>query len=154
MVWKINLFACSTWIHTSYIWSFSFHQNHFFIFHSFTVYVNDVILAWKLLKYTPHFIQNQAFRWTQILYWLRSCSFQSLHFDLPKKILSRHTLRFWPTDYKPVSTRSDPSSKLRNDASSPYPDIPSYRRLVGRLLYLNLTRSSHYLHQAVRVVLW
>jgi len=41
---------------------------------------------------------------------------------------------------KPVSTPSDPTVKLHHDSSSPYLDIPSYRRLIGRLLYLNLTR--------------
>lgn len=41
---------------------------------------------------------------------------------------------------KPVSTPSDPSIKLHNDSSIPYEDIPSYRRLIGRLLYLNTTR--------------
>jgi hypothetical protein len=43
-------------------------------------------------------------------------------------------------DSKPVSTPSDPSHKLHQDSSTPYHDIPSYRRLVGRLLYLNATR--------------
>jgi hypothetical protein len=41
---------------------------------------------------------------------------------------------------KPVSTPSDPSIKLYNDSGELYPDIPSYRRLIGRLLYLNTTR--------------
>jgi hypothetical protein len=41
---------------------------------------------------------------------------------------------------KPASTPSDPSSKLHQDNSAPYEDIASYRRLVGRLLYLNTTR--------------
>jgi len=41
---------------------------------------------------------------------------------------------------KPVSTPSDPSVKLHHDSSSPYEDISSYRRLIGRLLYLNTTR--------------
>jgi hypothetical protein len=41
---------------------------------------------------------------------------------------------------KPVSTPSDPSTKLHNDAGQPYPDIPSYRRLIGRLIYLTTTR--------------
>jgi hypothetical protein len=43
-------------------------------------------------------------------------------------------------DSKPASTPSDPSHKLHQDSSTPYHDIPSYRRLVGRLLYLNATR--------------
>jgi hypothetical protein len=41
---------------------------------------------------------------------------------------------------KPVSTPSDPSIKLHHDSSPAYTDISAYRRLVGRLLYLNTTR--------------
>jgi hypothetical protein len=41
---------------------------------------------------------------------------------------------------KHVSTPSDPSIKLRHDSSLPCDDIPSYRKLVGRLLYLTTTR--------------
>ena len=40
---------------------------------------------------------------------------------------------------KLVSTTSDLSSKLHNDTSQPYHDIPCSRRLVGMLLYLNAT---------------
>ncbi|CAJ2644692.1 unnamed protein product [Trifolium pratense] len=41
---------------------------------------------------------------------------------------------------KPVSTPSDASLKLHADDSAPFEDISAYRRLVGRLLYLNTTR--------------
>jgi hypothetical protein len=41
---------------------------------------------------------------------------------------------------KPVSTPSDSSVKLHHDSGPLYDDIPAYRRLVGRLLYLNTTR--------------
>jgi hypothetical protein len=41
---------------------------------------------------------------------------------------------------KHVSTPSDPSIKIHQDSSPPYSDISSYRRLIGRLLYLNATR--------------
>jgi hypothetical protein len=41
---------------------------------------------------------------------------------------------------KPISTPSDPSIKLHQDNTEPYHDIPAYRRLIGRLLYLNTTR--------------
>jgi hypothetical protein len=44
------------------------------------------------------------------------------------------------THSKPVSTPSDPSIKLYNDSSPAYNDISAYRRLIGRLLYLNTTR--------------
>lgn len=42
---------------------------------------------------------------------------------------------------KTVTTLFDPTIKLHQESSKPYHDIPSYRRLVGRLLYLNSTRS-------------
>ena len=41
---------------------------------------------------------------------------------------------------KPVSTPSDPAVKLHNDSSTPFSDVPAYRRLIGRLIYLNNTR--------------
>ncbi|MCI03735.1 copia protein, partial [Trifolium medium] len=41
---------------------------------------------------------------------------------------------------KPVSTPSDASIKLCADNDAPFEDISAYRRLVGRLLYLNTTR--------------
>jgi len=41
---------------------------------------------------------------------------------------------------KPVSTPSDPSIKLHNDTSPLFIDISAYRRLIGRLIYLNTTR--------------
>jgi len=41
---------------------------------------------------------------------------------------------------KPVSTPLHPSIKLHSDSSPLYEDISSYRRLIGKLLYLNTTR--------------
>jgi len=41
---------------------------------------------------------------------------------------------------KPVFTPFDPSSKLHTGSSAPYADVPSFRRLIGMLLYLNNTR--------------
>jgi len=40
---------------------------------------------------------------------------------------------------KPVTTPSDPSIKLYNDSSPLFTDVSAYRRLVGRLIYLNTT---------------
>ncbi|KAK8921731.1 hypothetical protein KSP39_PZI020888 [Platanthera zijinensis] len=40
---------------------------------------------------------------------------------------------------KPASTPMDPSLKLRADQGSPFPDPSSFRRLIGRLLYLTTT---------------
>ncbi|MCH80680.1 retrovirus-related Pol polyprotein from transposon TNT 1-94 [Trifolium medium] len=41
---------------------------------------------------------------------------------------------------RPVNTPLDPSVKLHRDNGEPYADITQYRRLIGRLLYLNTTR--------------
>ncbi|XP_019057522.1 PREDICTED: uncharacterized protein LOC109116481, partial [Tarenaya hassleriana] len=41
---------------------------------------------------------------------------------------------------KPVSTPLDANTHLSKDAGTPLEDITSYRRLVGRLLYLTITR--------------
>jgi len=41
---------------------------------------------------------------------------------------------------KLVSTPFDPSIKLHNDTSPLFTDISPYRRLIGRLIYLNTTR--------------
>lgn len=41
---------------------------------------------------------------------------------------------------KPISTHVVPPIKLFCDDSTAYHDTPSYRRLIGRLLYLTTTR--------------
>ncbi|RHN73806.1 putative RNA-directed DNA polymerase [Medicago truncatula] len=41
---------------------------------------------------------------------------------------------------KPLPTPLDPSIKLHQDTSKPFTDILSYRRLVGKLIYLTTTR--------------
>ncbi|XP_058776634.1 uncharacterized mitochondrial protein AtMg00810-like [Vicia villosa] len=41
---------------------------------------------------------------------------------------------------KPASTPLDPSIKLHQDNGKPFEDVAAYRRLIGRLLYLNTTR--------------
>ncbi|XP_019058521.1 PREDICTED: uncharacterized protein LOC109116842, partial [Tarenaya hassleriana] len=41
---------------------------------------------------------------------------------------------------KPVSTPLDPGVRLSRDSGVLLPDIPAYRRLIGRLLYLTITR--------------
>ena len=43
-------------------------------------------------------------------------------------------------NYNPITTPSDPSIKLHHDNFVSYRDIPAYKRLIGRLLYLNTTR--------------
>jgi hypothetical protein len=41
---------------------------------------------------------------------------------------------------KPAITPLDPSVKLHNDTAKPYNDVSSYRRMIGKLLYLTNTR--------------
>jgi len=41
---------------------------------------------------------------------------------------------------KPASTSLDTSIKLHQDTSKPFENVSCYRRLIGRLLYLNTTR--------------
>lgn len=41
---------------------------------------------------------------------------------------------------KPIDTFLNPSIKLFQDNNKPFEDITAYRRLIGRLLYLNNTR--------------
>ncbi|XP_058779826.1 uncharacterized mitochondrial protein AtMg00810-like [Vicia villosa] len=41
---------------------------------------------------------------------------------------------------KPANTPLDPSTNLHQDDSPPFEDISTYRRIIGKLLYLNTTR--------------
>lgn len=59
-----------------------------------------------------------------------------------KKVLFEAFTRFKDVMYQTSATPSDSSSKLHKGGSSPYHDITAYRILVGRLLYLNATRSN------------
>jgi len=43
------------------------------------------------------------------------------------------------TNCKPVYTPLDPSIRLSQDEGLPYPNITTYIRLVGKLLYMILT---------------
>ncbi|XP_072088138.1 uncharacterized mitochondrial protein AtMg00810-like [Arachis hypogaea] len=44
------------------------------------------------------------------------------------------------TDCKPVSTPMEYCIKLAKDSAPPFNNISSYRRLIGRLVYLTTTR--------------
>lgn len=41
---------------------------------------------------------------------------------------------------KPANTSMDTSIKLHQDNSKPFVDVSFYKRLIGRILYLNTTR--------------
>ncbi|XP_061354287.1 uncharacterized mitochondrial protein AtMg00810-like [Gastrolobium bilobum] len=53
-----------------------------------------------------------------------------------------------------ASTPLDPAHKLQKHQGSPYHDVPEYRRLIGRLLYLTTTRPdiSHAIQQLSQYV--
>jgi len=55
---------------------------------------------------------------------------------------------------KPVSIPYDPSCKLHSDNSAPYTDVPSYRRLIGRLIYLTNTRPDISFATQVGLAVW
>jgi hypothetical protein len=111
------------------------------------VYVDDIILAGDSLTEFDHIksILHNSFK-------IKNLG-QLKCFLRPEVTHSKHGISLCQRKYcldllsdsgsinsKPVSTPSDPSIKLHNDSSLPYDDIPFYRRLVGRLLYLNTTR--------------
>jgi hypothetical protein len=117
---------------------------------SFTVllvYVDDIILAGDTLSEFDHIksILHASFKIKdlgQLKYFL---GLEVAHSKLGISLCQRKYCLDLLSDSgsigsKPVSTPSDPSIKLHNDASPPYEDISSYRRLVGRLLYLTTTR--------------
>lgn len=117
---------------------------------SFTVllvYVDDIILAGDSLPEFEHIktILHSSFKSKnlgQLKYFL---GLEVSHSKLGISLCQRKYCLDLLSDScsissKTVSTPSDPSIKLHNDSSPPYDDIPSYRRLVGRLLYLNTTR--------------
>jgi hypothetical protein len=117
---------------------------------SFTVllvYVDDIILAGDSLPEFEHIktILHASFKSKdlgQLKYFLGlEVSHSKLGISLcQRKYCLDLLFDSCSISSKPVSTPSDPSIKLHNDSSPLYVDISSYRRLVGRLLYLNTTR--------------
>ncbi|PNX71343.1 retrovirus-related Pol polyprotein from transposon TNT 1-94, partial [Trifolium pratense] len=108
------------------------------------VYVDDVILAGNSLSKFQHIKDalHQAFQIKDLGILKYFLGLEVAH--------SKHGISLCQRKYcldlisdsgllgsKPVSTPSDPSLKLCHDDSAPYEDIPSYRRLIGRLVYLN-----------------
>lgn len=101
----------SATLHSSSFWPFLIHQENSFIIHYSIKYFFGLEVAHSKLGISL----------CQRKYWL----------DLLSDSGSISS--------KPLSTPSDPSIKLHNDSSPLYEDIPSYRSLVGKLLYLNIT---------------
>jgi len=106
------------------------------------VYVNDIILAGNSLYEFHHikYILQSSFKIKdlgQLKYFL---GLEVAHSKQGISLCQRKYCLDLLSDSKPVSTPSNSSLKLHDDSSPPYEDIPSYRRLIGRLLYLNTTR--------------
>ncbi|CAJ2662780.1 unnamed protein product [Trifolium pratense] len=115
------------------------------------VYVDDVILAGNSLSKFQHIKDalHQAFQIKDLGILKYFLGLEVAH--------SKHGISLCQRKYcldlisdsgllgsKPVSTPSDPSLKLCHDDSAPYEDIPSYRRLIGRLVYLNTMIETKY----------
>ncbi|XP_058772530.1 uncharacterized mitochondrial protein AtMg00810-like [Vicia villosa] len=115
-------------------------------FTALLVYVDDVILAGNYLKEFERIklILNDAFKIKdlgQLKYFL---GLEVAHSKAGITISQRKYCLDLLNDSgllgsKPTSTL-DTSIKLHNDNSTPLEDISSYKRLVGKLLYLNTTR--------------
>jgi len=111
------------------------------------VYVDDVILAVNSLeefKSTKH-IMHTTFKIKNLGILKYFLSIEVAHSSSGISLCQRKYCVDLLEDSgllnsKPVNTASDPSIKLHNDGLDLYPDIPAYRRLIGRLLYLNTTK--------------
>jgi hypothetical protein len=117
---------------------------------SFTVllvYVDDVIIAGTSLHEFQYIknISHSSFKIKdlgQLKYFL---GLEVAHSSLGISLCQRKYCMDLLSDSgnlgsKPVSTPSEPSCKLHQDSSAPYHDVPSYRRLISRLVYLTNTR--------------
>jgi hypothetical protein len=117
---------------------------------SFTVllvYVDDIILAGDSLAEISFIknILNQAFKIKDLGKLKYFLGLEVVHSQNGISLCQRKYCLDLLTDSgllgsKLVNTPSDPSIKLHNDTSPLYSDISAYRRLVGRLIYLNTTR--------------
>ncbi|KAK2459095.1 putative mitochondrial protein [Trifolium repens] len=111
------------------------------------VYVDDIILAGNSLSEFVHIktVLHSAFKIKDLGLLKYFLGLEVAHSSTGITICQRKYCLDLLTDSglggcKPVSTPSDPSIKLYNDTSPPFEDVSAYRRLVGRLLYLNTTR--------------
>jgi len=117
---------------------------------SFTVllvYVDDVIIAGNSMLEFQHIksILHSSFKIKdlgQLKHFLSlevACSSQGISLCQRKYCIDLLTDSGYLAS-KPISTPSEPSCKLHQDSSAPYVDVPSYRRSIGRLIYLTNTR--------------
>lgn len=111
------------------------------------VYVNDVILAGNsMIEITTiKNILHHAFKIKDLGMLKYFLGLEVAHYEKGITICQRKYCIDLLNDSgfigsKPASTPSDPSIKLFLNDVEPFPDIPAYRRLIGRHIYLNTTR--------------
>jgi hypothetical protein len=124
---------------------FTLHKEHDFT--ALLVYVDDVILAGNSMAEFDRIktVFNVAFKIKnlgQLKYFLR---LEVAHSKEGITISQRKYCLDLLKDSgllgcKPASTPLDTSIKLHSSSGTPYSDITAYRRMVGKLLYLNTTR--------------
>lgn len=98
--------------------------------------VNIHYIVW--LSKIVVFYSSFKIKLRQVHSWSWSCSVLQEHISLPTQVLSWPHQWQWSSQFyaHPHSLRS-----IHQDDSAPYIDVPSYEKLIGRLFYLNTTRT-------------
>ena len=111
------------------------------------VYVDDVLLAGDSLAEFQHMktVLNVAFKIKDLGRLKYFLGLEIAHSSKGISICQRKYCLDLLSDTgflgsKPSNTPSDPAIKLHNDIGPVFDDVPAYRRLIGRLIYLNTTR--------------
>lgn len=115
----------------------------------FFTYLFMLMISWLLvmiLKSSPSLktISIRAFAWKigdpWNIFGNWSVSWTWWYLSLTTKILARYHLRMWITGARPVDTPIKQNHRLALDYGPFYANLSKYRRLIGRLVYLALTR--------------
>lgn len=140
MVRKYDSSSSPQWIHTNSLWPlFVCQENTLYIYNSPSLCWWCYFGRWFFSKISNHEahcapkFQNKGPWCPQIFFLVMEVAFQIKYF-----MVLQNELGFLGS--KPVNTPSDPSIKQCHDNSAAFKDIPTYRRLIGRLIYLNTTR--------------